>query len=111
MKIMRNMIQPEVAKLIYDCYKSGLRFENHNGKLFFKGSSQVVIDKIVELIEKKDQIVELLMEKDVEDKLYQLVKNEDFDAADLADLYLIWKSSPSMAQNLVEKCLGTLQVM
>ncbi|MFA5702625.1 MAG: hypothetical protein WC982_03810 [Advenella sp.] len=111
MKILGNMVKPEVVTLIYDCYKSGLRLENINGKLFFKGSREAVINKITLLTDQKDQILELLTDRSTEDKLYRLVQFEVIDVAELADIYLVWACSPFEAQKLVENSLEALSIM
>ncbi len=94
--------------MIFECYRSGVQLGNRNGKLFYSGDREVVNGMLNRLAENKLQILDLLTT--IEDKVYRLVQAGDFDAADLADVYLTWKLSPEFVETLVFSRISKLQI-
>lgn len=94
--------------LIFECYQSGIQLGNRNGKLFYSGDRSAVNGMLNRLAENKHQILDLLTT--MEDKLYRLVQVNDFDAADLADVYLMWKLAPDAMEEMVSSRLYKLQM-
>lgn len=108
MTIHGKVIDPNIIKLIFSCYRHNVQLNNNSGKLHYSGSKSDVNRVIQRLAESKEEILALLTP--FEDKILILVQANDFDEVDLADVYLMWRLSPNDAEYIVNCRMASLQL-